>query len=441
MITPDALHPAVGDPLLSSMNFLNEVAGRHPDALSLAAGTPHEGFYDVEDIHRALRVYCDHLRTETGRTEEQIRRTLLQYGRTKGIIHELIARQLATDEGIHVDPEAILVTTGCQEALFLTLRVLRRDERDVLLAVNPAYIGVTGAARLLDLPVHPVAEGRDGIDLGDLADRVAKARADGLRPRALYVVPDYANPSGLRMPEAARRALLDLAAREDILILEDNPYGLFPLGGDEDRVPTLKALDTDRRVVHLGSFSKTVFPGARIGYAVADQPAQDGPYLADALARAKSMVTVNTSPIAQAVAGGRLLEHGCSLVSATRREADVYRESLSRLLDGLAARFPATSGVRWNTPAGGFFVVVEVPFDVTDESLERSARDHRVLWTPLHHFYGSTVPLRCLRLSCSAVDPDDVEEALDRFAAFVAAHTEELEGGAQTVSVDTEPPR
>ncbi|MEZ3183051.1 PLP-dependent aminotransferase family protein [Streptomyces pimonensis] len=422
-----ALHRSAGDPLLSSMNFLNEIAGRHPDALSLAAGTPYEGFYDVEDVHRALRVFSDHLRTEQGYDEERVRRTLLQYGRTKGIIHELIARQLSVDEGIQVDPEAVLVTTGCQEALFLTLRLLRRDDRDVLLAVTPAYVGVTGAARLLDLPVHPVAEGPDGVDLDDLRRRIGGARAAGLRPRALYVVPDHANPSGIRMPEPVRRDLLDLAEQQDILLLEDNPYGLFPRRGH--RLPTLKALDTARRVVHLGSLAKTVFPGVRIGYAVADQPVGSGPYLADLLAKAKSMVTVNTSPIAQAVAGGRLLEHGCSLVRANEREREVYREGLDRIVGGLARRFPdpSASGVRWNSPEGGFFVVVDVPFDVTDAALERSVRDHRVLWTPLHHFYDAAAsetgagvgPLRCLRLSCSALGPEETEEALDRFAAFV----------------------
>lgn len=415
----EELHPAVGDPLLTSMNFLNEVAGRYPGALSLAAGTPYEGFYEVEDVHRALRVFCDELRGPGGRTEEQVRRTLLQYGRTKGIIHELISRQLASDEGIHIDPEAIVVTTGCQEALFLTLSVLRRDARDVLLSVTPAYIGATGAARLLDLPVRPVPEGPDGIDLTALSEAVARARGEGLRPRALYLVPDHANPSGLRMPLSVRRELLALAEREDILLLEDNPYGLFPLDGE--RLPTLKALDTGRRVIHLGSLSKTVFPGVRVGYAIADQPAEGGPYLADLLARAKSMVTVNTSPIAQAVAGGRLLEHDCSLVAATRREAEVYREGLRRMLDGLAERLPTASGVRWNVPAGGFFVVVEVPFEVTPEVLETSAGDYGVLWTPLHHFYGSQVPLRCLRLSCSAIDPADMPRALDRFASFVDA--------------------
>ncbi|MFI5758586.1 PLP-dependent aminotransferase family protein [Streptomyces sp. NPDC051569] len=420
----DDLHGAVGDPLLSAMNFLNEIAGRHPEALSLAAGTPHEGFYDVEDVHRCLRLFCDHLRTDRGFTEEQVRRTLLQYGRTKGIVHELIAAHLATDESIAVDPESIVITAGCQEALFLTLRTLRRDERDVLLAVTPAYVGATGAARLLDMAVLPVADGPRGIDLDDLTRQIREARAAGLRPRACYLVPDFANPTGIRMPVSLRGELLDLARREDILLLEDNPYSLFPLDGE--RLPTLKALDTHRRVVYLGSLSKTIFPGARVGYVVADQLVEEsaggGPvYLADHVARAKSMVTVNTSPIAQAVVGGRLLEYGGSLRGANERESEVYRRNLTLMLDGLARRFPPPSPVTWTTPEGGFFVVVQVPFDVTDEVLERSARDHRVLWTPLRHFYSGTEPLRRLRLSCSGLAPELIDEALDRFAAFVAA--------------------
>ncbi|WP_329538229.1 PLP-dependent aminotransferase family protein (plasmid) [Streptomyces sp. NBC_01450] len=418
------LHGSLADPLLSAMNFLNEVAGRYPEALSLAAGTPYEGFYDVEDVHRALRAYCAHLRDKRGFDERRVRRRLLQYGRTKGIIHDLIAQYLSVDEGIDVDPESIVLTTGCQEALLLTMRALRRDERDVLLAVNPVYVGVTGAARLLDMPVHPVDGGADGIDLADLRRRIHRARAAGLRPRACYLVPDFANPTGLRLSLASRHALLELADREDILLLEDNPYGLFPLG--EGRLPTLKSLDAGRRVVHLGSLSKSVFPGVRIGFAVADQQVlqADGDrfLLADVLAKAKSMVTVNTAPLSQAVAGGWLVEHGCSLVRATHDVRKVYQRNLRRLVDGLAVRFPAPSHVTWNTPEGGFFVVVDVPFEATDAALEYSAATHGVLWTPLHHFYDGRPALRSLRLSISGLEADEVDDALDRFAAFVHAY-------------------
>ncbi|MGW1489643.1 aminotransferase-like domain-containing protein, partial [Micromonospora parva] len=345
----------------------------------------------------------------------------------KGIVHHLIARHLAVDEGITVDGEDIVVTVGCQEAMFLVLRALRAGPTDVLLAVAPTYVGLTGAARLVDLPVWPVAGGSSGIDLADLAAQVRRARAAGLRPRACYLMPDFANPSGVSIDTTHRRRLLDLAGQEELLLLEDNPYGLFPVD-DGPRPPTLKALDTGRRVVYLGSFAKTVLPGARVGYVVADQrvagpDGRVGPF-ADQLAMIKSMVTVNTSPIAQAVIGGRLLEHGCSLVAANTRERSAYTRNLRHLVAGLARRFPpgadGAAAVRWTVPAGGFFVVVTVPFPVDDALLDRSARDHGVLWTPMAHFYDDTAPVHALRLSVSAVTPEQIDVGLDRLAALIA---------------------
>jgi (S)-3,5-dihydroxyphenylglycine transaminase len=307
-----------------------------------------------------------------------------------------------------------VVTVGCQEAMFLTLRALRRSATDLLLAVSPTYVGLTGAARLVDMPVRPVAS-----DLSDVAAVARQARTDGLRPRALYVMPDFANPSGLSLTLAERQELLAEAAEQDLLLLEDNPYGLFH--GDSPRVPTLKALDQDRRVVYLGSFAKTALPGVRIGYAVADQPVAGAGLLADELAKIKSMLTVNTSAVAQAVAGGKLLAHDCSLVEANRRERAVYADNLHQLTEGLAKRFHTHPDVTWTVPAGGFFVVVRVPFVVDDALLERSAREFGVLWTPMGHFYDRTTEVRALRLSCSAVTPAEIDLGLDRLATFITA--------------------
>jgi (S)-3,5-dihydroxyphenylglycine transaminase len=226
------------------------------------------------------------------------------------------------DECITVDPESVVVTVGCQEAMFLALRALRADERDVLLAVSSSYVGLTGAARLVDMPVLEVAGGPKGVDLDSLERVVREARARGLRPRACYLVADFANPSGVSLDLATRHALLELAERMDLLLLEDNPYGYFDADGE--RLPTLKSLDTGGRVVYLGSFAKTGLPGARIGYLVADQRVvgADGRtrLLADELSKIKSMLTVNTSPIAQAVIAGKLLTHGFDLYVANARE-------------------------------------------------------------------------------------------------------------------------
>jgi|SRR5579872_2660790 len=172
-LTGEALAAALEDPALESMNFLNEIAGRYPGAVSFASGRPTEEFFDVTQIHRDLDTYCEYLRRERGYDDAMVRRELFQYGRTKGIIHELIARHLDRDEEIRTDAEAIVVTVGFQEAMYITLRALRASERDVLLAVLPAYVGLTGAARLADLPVLPVRSGEDGIDLDHLAGQIA----------------------------------------------------------------------------------------------------------------------------------------------------------------------------------------------------------------------------------------------------------------------------
>jgi (S)-3,5-dihydroxyphenylglycine transaminase len=236
-------------------------------------------------------------------------------------------------------------------------------------------------------------------------------------------MPDFANPSGITMDLGTRQQLLELARAEQLLLLEDNPYGLFPIELDS-RLPTLKALDDAHTVVYLGSFAKTALPGARVGYLVADQPVHDGAggtsLLADQLSKLKSMLTVNTSPISQAIVAGKLLEHGGSLIAATAADRAVYARNLRLMLDGLAARFPdRADGVSFNAPGGSFFVVVTVPFAVDDALLERSAAEYGVLWTPMHHFYAAGSALNSLRLSCSVVTPPQIELGLDRLAALI----------------------
>ncbi len=417
-----SLHDSLKDPALTSMNFLNEVSERYPGAVSFAPGRPFEQFFDVESLHRHLRRFCRYLSDELSYSEARVRQILCQYGRTKGIVGDLIARNLTLDENINIDPESIVVTVGCQEAMFLVLRALRADERDVVLAVSPTYVGLTGAARLVDLRVLPVSSGLTGIDLADLVTQIRRSRGQGLRPRACYVMPDFANPSGASLDLATRRELLDIAERENILLLEDNPYGLF--NGNAQPAPTLKALDTRRRVIYLGSFAKTVLPGARVGYVLADQRVVDDQgrtgLLADQLSKIKSMVSVNTSPITQAVVGGKLLEHGCSLRRANVREREIYRRNLDQIAGVLQARFAGYEDVDWTAPIGGFFIVVTVPFNVDDDLLESCARKHGVLWTPMRHFYGGTGGGNQLRLSCSSLDSEQIEDGLNRLAAFFA---------------------
>ncbi|MGY3676990.1 (S)-3,5-dihydroxyphenylglycine transaminase [Streptomyces sp. TE33382] len=416
-LSVETLHGSLADPAISSMNLLNELIGEYPVAISMAAGRPYEEFFDVRLIHEYIDAYCDHLRNDRGLDEAQVTRTLFQYGTTKGVITDLIARNLAEDEDIDADPASVVVTVGAQEAMFLALRTLRADERDVLLAPAPTYVGLTGAALLTDTPVWPVRSTENGIDPQDLVLQLKNAEEQGKRVRACYVTPNFANPTGTSMDVPARRRLLEVAEVSGILLLEDNAYGLF----GSERLPTLKALDRSGTVVYIGSFAKTGMPGARVGYVVADQHVAGGGLLADQLSKLKGMLTVNTSPIAQAVIAGKLLLNDFSLAKANAREIAIYQRNLQHTLGELTRRLGGCPGVSWNTPKGGFFVTVTVPFVVDDELLKHAAGDHGVLFTPMHHFYGGKDGFNQLRLSISLLTPELIEEAVSRLAALITA--------------------
>ncbi|GLZ39791.1 PLP-dependent aminotransferase family protein [Actinokineospora sp. NBRC 105648] len=417
------LHRSLADPLLSAMTFLNEVTHRFPDAISFAPGRPYEGLFDPDSITDFLQAYREHLERDRGLDAAGVRSALFQYGRTNGQIHELVARTVANDEDIHVPVESVVVTVGAQEGMLLVLRALFTGPDDVLLVSSPCYVGITGAARLLDIDFVGVPETDEGPDPERVAAAARRLRAEGRRARALYIVPDFANPSGTSMPVDRRRRLLDVAAAEDLLVIEDNPYGLFTT--EDVRTPTLKSLDTDGTVIYLGSFAKSCFPGARVGYVLADQavvePDGTRTLLADALAKIKSMTTVNTSALSQAAIGGLLVRAGCRLREWNADTIAFYRANMRLMLAELARHFPPGSGVSWNIPGGGFFAVVTVPFVADDAALECSAREYGVLWTPMNIFHLDGGGLDQLRLSCSYVEPDRLVEGIARLAAFIAA--------------------
>jgi (S)-3,5-dihydroxyphenylglycine transaminase len=417
------LHAGVADPVMDTMNFLNEVTVNYPEAISFAPGRPYEGFFDTEQIFAHLRRYLDHLAAQ-GRSPAEVRRAVFQYGPTAGLIRELIADSLRVDEGIHVPAESIVVTVGCQEAMFLALRALMSGSDDVLLVSSPCYVGITGAARLLDVEVVAIEEREGGLSCADLEATILTERVRGRQPRAVYVVPDHSNPSGVTMPLATRYELLELADRLDVLILEDSPYRLVSPG---PQVPTLKSLDQRRRVIHLGSYAKSLFPGARVGYAVADQSVlkEDGTsgLLADELAKIKSMITVNTSPLSQAAVAGALLASGGHVSELSAEAAARYGDAMRFALQGLEREFPAERrarlGVSWNAPTGGFFLTLQVAFRADNDALGRSAQDFGVIWTPMSYFHPEGGGDHTIRLSTSYLTHPDIEQGLRRLADFI----------------------
>jgi (S)-3,5-dihydroxyphenylglycine transaminase len=208
--------------------------------------------------------------------------------------------------------------------------------------------------------------------------------------------------------------------RHDVFLIEDNPYGMF--GYDGVKMPTLKALDRSGTVLYIGSFSKTLFPALRLGYLVADQQTgTSGRTLAAELSRVKSVLTVNTSPITQAMAAGVLLRAGGSLARLVDEKRRQLRHRRDVLLQCLGDVFGDSGPVTWNRPEGGYFVAVSLPFESGADELQACAAHYGVLVCPMRFFtLGETRECQ-IRLSFSALDDDSIREGIERLAQFVDA--------------------
>lgn len=420
---------ALQAPYLDVMNFLNEVTLWYPKAISFAPGRPAERFFDVRNTLSHISRYISSLAADdqlTVEQEEVLLNRLGQYQKTNGIINELMCRFLERDERIHTTADAIMMTDGCQEAMTILLAGLFERGRDVLLLIDPTYTGITGIASVLGVEMYPVPAAWDGIDIDALLLGLDHIRTQGKRPRALYIIPDFNNPLGISMPLADRQRLLRLAEERQLLLLEDNAYGMFAFEQAE-RLPTLKELDRAGVVIYLGTFAKLLYPGLRLGFLVADQEivGADGRVcsLAHELSKVKSFTTVSTSALSQAIAGGVLLEHGCSLRELIQPKVRFYRTNRDIMLESLATQFERdpllAAQVRWNRPQGGFFLTVELPFAFGKEQMQLCAEQYGVICCPMQFF---SLLGRCdnqVRLSFSYVSGDEIKAGVARFGAFV----------------------
>lgn len=397
------------------MNFLNEVAEAYPSAVSLAAGRPTERFYHRLDSRELLDAHARYLHDVGGGR-------LLQYGPTAGIINDLVLQQLRTDEGVPTHFDRSLITVGCQEALALCVPTLCPDPADTLLVLNPTYIGATAIAGASGVQVFPVPNGYSDL-LEAVEHAVHTLHQNGRRPRALYLIPTFDNPTGRVIDESVRRALLSLCAQYRIVILEDNPYGMFRYDGAA--VAPMAALDEAGCVIYLSTFSKTIAPALRVGAATLP-PTLFGDRAASAtlwnsLVQRKSYVTVNTSQVTQAIVGGLLLSQNGTLKQWVQPPLAWYRENRDTMLRELDAIFPSISSqIRWNRPFGGFFIAMDLPLRFDGNSAAECAAEHGVIVMPMSFFALDESQDYRIRLSFSAVDPDQIRVGISSLARYIA---------------------
>ncbi len=359
--------------------------------ISFAGGLPAPELFDASGIREAF---------DAALADGAAQRSL-QYSTTEGD-PELRAAlaALLTGRGLDTHADEVLITAGSQQALTLiTAAVL--DPGDVVLVEEPSYLAALQSFALAGARIVPVACDEDGLDPEALI-----AAAIEERPKALYVIPTFQNPTGRTIPAERRAAIAQAAAEHGFWIIEDDPYGELRYSGDP--VPPIASFDGARdRTIAMSSLSKVLAPGLRIGWL------RTPPTLRAALVVAKQAADLHTSTIVQAAAA-HWFQNGdwAALVQSLRTEYGARRDAL---LGGLAEALP--EGSTWNQPDGGMFVWASLPEGHDADRALQAALSHDVAFVPGWPFYAGEADRRTLRLSFTTHTPDEIAEGLDRIAA------------------------
>lgn len=370
-----------------------------PGVIDLAWGHPDPSLLPVRELRAAAERAMDRYGPE-----------MLAYGNPAGPppLVEFICERLKETDGRAPSPAEVLITSGASQGLDLAAAYLLKPGDTVLIDVPTYHL----AMRILrDHPVQPLAVPSDagGIQLDELARVVRQLRQRQQRPRLLYTIPTFHNPTGRVMPDERRAELLAFAGDQELLIVEDDTYR--ELSYDGPSPASLWAADTSSSVIRLGSFAKSVAPGLRVGYITAD---------AGVVARMVAGGLLDSGGGATHYAATVLAEYAASgdYAKQVDRFRDAYRTQRDRLLQSLAEHMPET--VSWSAPGGGYFVWVQLPHGMSGEKLLPAASASGMEFLPAHVFFLEPHDAPdALRLAFSMHPPDLLAEAGARLGSAI----------------------
>lgn len=382
---------------VSEVRALFAVASR-PEVVSLAGGMPFVSALPQELVTQAL--------TNVMREKSAV---ALQYGSGQGVplLREQILEVMAL-EGVVAKADDVVVTTGSQHALDLVAQILI-DPGDVVLVEAPSYVGAIGVFRSHRADMVHIGMDADGIVPEDLRQRISQLQDVGRNIKFLYTIPTFQNPAGVTLSKSRREEVLAICRENGILVLEDNPYGLLYF--DEPAPDALRSLDSDG-VIYLGTFSKTLAPGFRVGWAVAPKS------IREKLVLANESSVLCPSPFSQLVISEYLATADWKAQINTFR--GVYEERKTTMAEALAEHLPELS---WTDPAGGFYVWVTLPEGLDSKALLPLAVEELVAYTPGTAFFSDGGGQGNLRLSFCYPTPDEIREGVRRLARVMeSAH-------------------
>jgi len=363
-----------------------------PGIISMAGGLPSPASFPLSAFTQA----CNTVMERDGAAA-------LQYSTTEGFpaLRQAIADFLPWD----VNPEQILITTGSQQALDLIGKIfLDKDSR--ILVEKPTYLGALQAFT----PVEPVAVGVDSDDEGMLIDDFATKVGTGAdKARVAYVLPNFQNPTGRTMSEARRQALVEKAKELDIPLIEDNPYGDLWYEGEP---PLPLAARNPEGVIYMGSFSKVLAPGLRVGFIVAPKSVYGKLTQAKQAADLHSP-SFNQRVVAEVMKDDFLRSHIPTIRAMYKVQRDVMLVALQREMEGL--------DVTWTRPVGGMFLWVRLPKGMDAQVLLAEAVERGMAFVPGAPFYADDAEINTLRLSYVTVSPEQINQGIAALAAAIRA--------------------
>jgi 2-aminoadipate transaminase len=402
----------------SAMRDLMAVTAR-PEIISLAGGLPDTSTFPPDTFAAVAQ-----------RIASESCAKALQYGPTEGLeeTKDCIAAVMEA-EAMRVDAEDVLVTTGGQQVIDLVTKTLI-DPGDVVVAEGPTYPGAASVFTAYQADVVQIDMDSDGMRVDLLEETLDRLDREGRRPKFIYTVPSFQNPAGVTMSAPRRRRLVEVAHERELLVLEDNPYGLLRYEGDP---PTpLLSLDGGVYVMYLGTFSKILSPGIRLGWVVAPPP------VLEKINLGKQAADLCTSTLSQLMVQAYFAE-GCWR-DYVESLTEIYRGRRDTMLDALADHFPPQAD--WTRPSGGLFIWATLPDFIDTTDLLARALHENVAFVPGEAAFLDGRGRNSMRLNFSGSGEDAIREGIRRIGEVVTEQVQlygTLTGEIPAVQLPEEP--
>lgn len=370
-------------------------AAADPKIISFAGGLPAPELFPVKEMKAAVdKVFEEH------------GQEAMQYGAAKGVtaLREVIQQHVKEKEDVDSELDNVLVTTGSEQALDLVGKAFV-DPGDTVLVEQPTYLCALDVFRSYGANFASVEMDEDGMKM-DALEEALKANPN---TKLIYTVPNFQNPTGRTMTEERRKQLAELAEKYDVYVLEDNPYGEICFAGQH--VPAVKSFDKSGHVLYMSTFSKTLAPGFRLGWLVADED------VVNKLTVLKQSADLHTDNLAQFAVAQFFADNDVD--THVKEISALYGKRKDLMLEGIKKYFP--EGVKYTDPEGGMFLWVEVPGVDDTVELFKECLEHDVAFVPGDPFFAGEVQPGAFRLNYSNMKEDQIEVGLKRLGAALTA--------------------